>query len=98
MSVGTGGTIAGVGTFIKSMKEDVIVALADPEGSGLYNRVGLPFPGTSMCIHTPGLNHCPRSNTGCCTIGRKARAPNDGIKLTLLWKGCKSVYSLPVYP
>ncbi|KAJ8695928.1 Cysteine synthase 2, variant 2 [Pleurotus ostreatus] len=36
---GTGGTIAGVGQYLKSMNEDVIVALADPEGSGLYNKV-----------------------------------------------------------
>ncbi|KAF5355345.1 hypothetical protein D9758_006077 [Tetrapyrgos nigripes] len=36
---GTGGTIAGVGRFIKSKNEDVIVALTDPEGSGLYNKV-----------------------------------------------------------
>jgi cysteine synthase len=37
--VGTGGTIAGTGRFIKSMSEDVLVVLADPEGSGLYNKV-----------------------------------------------------------
>ena len=36
---GTGGTIAGVGQYVKSIKENVIVALADPEGSGLYNKV-----------------------------------------------------------
>lgn len=36
---GTGGTIAGIGQFIKSMDEDVQVVLADPEGSGLYNKV-----------------------------------------------------------
>ncbi|KAF7357866.1 PALP-domain-containing protein [Mycena venus] len=36
---GTGGTIAGVGRFLKSMKEDVLICLADPEGSGLYNKV-----------------------------------------------------------
>ncbi|KAJ7143412.1 PALP-domain-containing protein [Mycena crocata] len=36
---GTGGTIAGVGRFLKSMEEDVLVCLADPEGSGLYNKV-----------------------------------------------------------
>ncbi|KAJ7267683.1 tryptophan synthase beta subunit-like PLP-dependent enzyme [Mycena haematopus] len=36
---GTGGTIAGVGRFLKSMKEDVVICLADPEGSGLYNKV-----------------------------------------------------------
>ncbi|KAK0244244.1 PALP-domain-containing protein [Armillaria nabsnona] len=36
---GTGGTIAGIGQYVKSMNEDVIVALTDPEGSGLYNKV-----------------------------------------------------------
>ncbi|KAI0246456.1 PALP-domain-containing protein [Lactifluus subvellereus] len=36
---GTGGTIAGTGHFLKSMADDVLVALADPEGSGLYNKV-----------------------------------------------------------
>ncbi|PPQ95342.1 hypothetical protein CVT26_008187 [Gymnopilus dilepis] len=38
---GTGGTVAGVGQYLKSMNEDVIVALADPEGSGLYNKARL---------------------------------------------------------
>ncbi|KAG6900712.1 hypothetical protein C0993_003738 [Termitomyces sp. T159_Od127] len=36
---GTGGTIAGVGQCIKSLNKNVIVALADPEGSGLYNKI-----------------------------------------------------------
>ncbi|TFY71625.1 hypothetical protein EVG20_g1375 [Dentipellis fragilis] len=36
---GSGGTIAGCGQFLKTMNEDIIVALADPEGSGLYNKV-----------------------------------------------------------
>ncbi|KAJ7162134.1 PALP-domain-containing protein [Mycena filopes] len=36
---GTGGTIAGVGRFLKSMDEDIVICLADPPGSGLYNRV-----------------------------------------------------------
>ncbi|KAG1848148.1 PALP-domain-containing protein [Suillus tomentosus] len=36
---GTGGTIAGIGRFLKSMDEEVQVVLADPEGSGLYNKV-----------------------------------------------------------
>lgn len=36
---GTGGTIAGTGRYLKSMSEDVKVVLADPEGSGLYNKV-----------------------------------------------------------
>jgi cysteine synthase len=37
--LGTGGTIAGIGQFLKSMNEEVQVVLADPEGSGLYNKV-----------------------------------------------------------
>ncbi|OBZ70978.1 Cysteine synthase 2 [Grifola frondosa] len=36
---GTGGTIAGTGQYLKSMNKDVVVALSDPEGSGLYNKV-----------------------------------------------------------
>ncbi|KAG6891491.1 hypothetical protein C0992_005629 [Termitomyces sp. T32_za158] len=36
---GTGGTIAGIGQYIKSLNKNVVVALADPEGSGLYNKV-----------------------------------------------------------
>ncbi|KAF8070786.1 tryptophan synthase beta subunit-like PLP-dependent enzyme [Lyophyllum atratum] len=30
---------AGVGQYVKSMNEEIVVALADPEGSGLYNKV-----------------------------------------------------------
>ncbi|RXW16045.1 hypothetical protein EST38_g9804 [Candolleomyces aberdarensis] len=36
---GTGGTVAGCGQYLKSVKEDIIVAISDPEGSGLYNKV-----------------------------------------------------------
>ncbi|KZT29075.1 PALP-domain-containing protein [Neolentinus lepideus HHB14362 ss-1] len=36
---GTGGTIAGTGQFLKSMNDDILVVLADPEGSGLYNKI-----------------------------------------------------------
>ncbi|KZP34447.1 PALP-domain-containing protein [Athelia psychrophila] len=36
---GTGGTIAGTGQYIKSMNDDVKIVLADPEGSGLFNKV-----------------------------------------------------------
>jgi cysteine synthase len=37
--VGTGGTVAGVGRYLKSKDENIIVAISDPEGSGLYNKV-----------------------------------------------------------
>ncbi|KXN90957.1 Cysteine synthase 2 [Leucoagaricus sp. SymC.cos] len=36
---GTGGTVAGVGQYLKSVNPEVIVAISDPDGSGLYNKV-----------------------------------------------------------
>ena len=36
---GTGGTITGVSLFLKSRLPQLKVVLADPQGSGLYNRV-----------------------------------------------------------
>ena len=36
---GTGGTISGVARYLKSRLPGVNVVLADPQGSGLYNRV-----------------------------------------------------------
>ena len=36
-SVGSGGTLAGVGQFLKEMDPDIKIGLADPEGSSLYN-------------------------------------------------------------
>lgn len=36
---GTGGTISGVARFLKPLLPNLTVVLADPQGSGLYNRV-----------------------------------------------------------
>ena len=36
---GTGGTISGVALFLKSKKPDMRIVLADPSGSGLYNKI-----------------------------------------------------------
>ncbi|OAP60343.1 hypothetical protein AYL99_05345 [Fonsecaea erecta] len=36
---GTGGTISGVATYLKEKLPDVQVVLADPHGSGLYNKI-----------------------------------------------------------
>lgn len=36
---GTGGTIAGVARYLKSRLPEVSIVLADPQGSGLYNRI-----------------------------------------------------------
>jgi cysteine synthase len=36
---GTGGTVSGTGLFLKERNPNVQVVLADPQGSGLYNKV-----------------------------------------------------------
>lgn len=36
---GTGGTIAGVGRYLRERRPEVCICLADPQGSGLANRV-----------------------------------------------------------
>lgn len=44
---GTGGTISGVAKFLKSKLRDIKIVLADPQGSGLYNKIhhGVMFHG-----------------------------------------------------
>ena len=36
-SVGTGGTLAGVSTFLKSKNKDIIIGCADPRGAAMYS-------------------------------------------------------------
>lgn len=48
-AVGTGGTLAGVGRYLKTQSEDVRVVLTDPHGSALYNWVK-----TGEATMTPG--------------------------------------------
>ena len=45
---GTGGTIAGVARYLKPRLPDIKIVLADPQGSGLYNRLkfGVMFSAT----------------------------------------------------
>ncbi|SUS05667.1 Pyridoxal-5'-phosphate-dependent protein beta subunit [Candidatus Defluviicoccus seviourii] len=50
-AVGTGGTLAGVGMFLKQQKPEVVIALADPMGAALYSyytRGELKAEGTSI--------------------------------------------------
>ena len=37
-SVGSGGTISGIGRYLKEQNPDVTIALSDPEGSALFNH------------------------------------------------------------
>ena len=50
-AVGTGGTLAGVGMFLKQQKPEVVIGLADPMGAALYSyytRGELKAEGTSI--------------------------------------------------
>lgn len=39
LSAGTAGTISGVGQYLKEQNPNILVILADPEGSGIYNLI-----------------------------------------------------------
>ena len=36
-AIGTGGTIAGVSTYLREQKKDIVIGLADPRGAAMYN-------------------------------------------------------------
>jgi cysteine synthase len=36
-AIGTGGTIAGVSSFLREKKKDIIIGIADPQGAAMYN-------------------------------------------------------------
>lgn len=64
--LGTGGTISGVGRFLKTMAQGLKIILADPEGSGLYNKVGIsrPFLGIEIIIRIGKIRCHVRSERG----------------------------------
>jgi cysteine synthase A len=36
-AIGTGGTLAGVSTFLREKKKDIVIGVADPRGAAMYN-------------------------------------------------------------
>jgi cysteine synthase A len=36
-AIGTGGTIAGVSTYLREKKKDIVIGIADPKGAAMYN-------------------------------------------------------------
>jgi cysteine synthase A len=36
-AIGTGGTIAGVSTYLRERKPDIVIGIADPKGAAMYN-------------------------------------------------------------
>lgn len=68
------------------MDENAVVALADPEGSGLYNKVaGLPH-GSALKLTKSILI---RLNSASCTMSEKGKGRNADIRLTPSWKECQ---------
>src|SRR3954471_1211318 len=51
-SIGTGGTLAGTGTFLREKKKDIVIGVADPRGAAMYelfkNGVAKATPGGSI--------------------------------------------------
>lgn len=76
---GTGGTIAGVGKFLKGVKEGVEIVLADPQGSGLFHKVRL----VSQGARRTRLMVLRRSTMGSCIPRRRKRASDDGTRWIL---------------
>lgn len=37
-AIGTGGTLAGVSTFLREKKKDIVIGVADPRGAAMYNH------------------------------------------------------------
>lgn len=50
---GTGGTLAGIGRYLKSIDENVRVVMPDPDGSGLYNKVSIVM----QMVHSGVADH-----------------------------------------
>src|SRR5246127_3944967 len=36
-AIGTGGTLAGVSTYLREQKKDIVIGIADPRGAAMYN-------------------------------------------------------------
>src|SRR5499425_649606 len=36
-AIGTGGTVAGVSTYLREQKKDIVIGIADPKGAAMYN-------------------------------------------------------------
>lgn len=65
---GTGGTIAGTSVYLKGVQPDLQVVLADPEGSGLYNKVRFTKSTSLWVVNTSqvkeGVMYDPRESEG----------------------------------
>ena len=77
-AVGTGGTLAGVGTYLKQRNANVVIALADPRGAAIYSWVKtgeLKSEGSSI---TEGIGQGRiTGNLGQATIDQAFQIPDE---------------------
>ena len=86
-AIGTGGTLAGVSTFLREANPDMKIGLADPEGAAMYSYFSSGELASEGIIHyrgnRPGTDHRKR----CRSEGRSAvpytgrRGPSCHVRL-----------------
>ncbi len=77
-AIGTGGTLAGVGAFLKEQRNDVVVAQADPMGAAQYHDVkhGSLKSGGSSITEGIGQGHITGNLEGV-TVGEAYQIPDE---------------------
>ncbi len=84
-AIGTGGTLAGVGMFLKQQRTDVVIAAADPMGAAMYHYFKhgeLKSEGTSI-TEGIGQGHVTR-NIECAPVDDAYQIP-DEVALPILF-------------
>ncbi len=83
-AIGTGGTISGVGRYLKEQNPDVLIALTDPMGSCMYHYYksgDLRSEGNSI---TEGIGQGRvTANIGCAPVDDAFRVPDEEALLVL---------------
>lgn len=77
VGIGSGGTVTGVGRYLKSRNPDVVMVLADPQGSVLAGMVetGRPGPKGSYTVEGIGQDFVP-DNADLSLVGRAYSIPD----------------------
>jgi cysteine synthase A len=81
MGAGTGGTISGIAHFLKSRKKNVKIVLADPQGSGLFNKVKFGIMYTSQEAEGTRKRHQVDTIVEGIGINRQTRNFTKGLPL-----------------
>ena len=94
MAAGTGGTISGVGAFLREQDPDVKVCLIDPPGSALYHKIAsgvlyvcsTPLPRYHALLARARYNETTIQRSTACAVNGSACSGNSGaISSSVLW-------------